>query len=202
MTQSYKYTAESNKDKDNKPILTVKKQLIKFPGQYIRVFDSNNRLVAKAHSLPFKLKEQLAIYSDEENKNQIAYVTTHKILDFNAAFIIKTSKDGETLGGIRRKGLQSEIGQDTWLVYSKDGDEIAKLQEQNLKWSLVRKWLLPWLPQTYHLSLIDGSATLKINQNWTPVILRCKVFSDNYHKFTKSSASKITGFNFINNSRN
>lgn len=104
----YKYTSDAS-DAKNKPVLYINKQIIKFPGQYIRVFDAHHRLIAKVHSLPLKLKEKLNIYSDEERTNLIATSAAIKIIDFNASFVVRSS-EGEALGGLRRKGLQSELG--------------------------------------------------------------------------------------------
>ncbi len=191
MDQTYKYTSDQDSSGAEKPVLYINKQLIKFPGKYIRVFDSHMRLLTKAHSLPFKLREKLNIYSDEDRTNIIATAETKKIIDFNVAFVIRQPEDGKPLGGIRRKGLTSEFLRDAWLIYDSEGEEIAVLQEPNIHFSLIRRWILPFIPQTYEMSLKDGSASLIIKQTWTPVLLRYRVYSNDYQKFTKKIPQKL-----------
>ena len=191
--EQYPYTFTPSTDgASQKPVLYINKQIIKFPGQIIRVFDSHMRLIAKVHGVPFKLKEKLNIYSDEARKNLIASSEAVKIMDFNAAFILRAAHKREVLGGLRRKGFISEIGQDTWLIYDADGNELAELKEPNLRYSLVRKWLLPFLPQTYHMRLVNGhDGELIIKQTWTPVILRYRIYSDDFATFTKRVPQKL-----------
>lgn len=189
--ETYKFTPGDETGEGQRPVLLVNKQLVKIPGQIIRVFDRHNRLVAKAHSLPFKLKEKLNIYTDEERRSVIAHAEAVKIMDFNAAFVI-TSANKQHLGSLRRRGLVSELGRDTWHIYDAKGKEVAKLQEPNLKFSIIRKWLLPFLPQTYHLFLVKKpEVNLVIKQTWTPVILRYKVYSNSYAVFTKTIPQKL-----------
>jgi hypothetical protein len=185
MQKDIPYTPDKGHDDPEKPVLLVQKQIVKFPGQHIRVFDSKMRLLAMAHAMPFRLREKLGIYSDNNKKNLIAYAQTKKIIDFNVTFTITEPESGEVLGSIRRKGLTSELLRDSWMVFSAAGEHIATLQEPNIKFSLVRRWILTFLPQTYALVLEDKSASLLIKQTWTPLILRFKVYSKEYEKFTK-----------------
>lgn len=187
----FQYHANTEEKSDSTPVLYIQRQIFKIPGTTIRVFDSHKRLLAKASALPFKLREKIRLYSDEEKTTVLSTAQAKKIIDFNVTFEIRSGEDGGVIGSMRRKGWRSELGSDSWLIFNNKEQEIAALIEPNMRYSVMRKWLLPFLPQTYRLELSDKSASLTIKQEPIPWVLRYRVYSEDFSAFKTQIPEKF-----------
>lgn len=166
------------------PVLYIKKQFFLMPGVKIRILDSSQHLLAKAYGLPFKLKEKIEIYSDEAMQYKSMTSQTEKILDWNVSFSIKSATSGKSIGSLRRKGWSSEFVRDSWVIFDKTQNQIAELLEDSAKNGLIRRFVIGFLPQTYHLKTIAGHELI-IKQSWNPLFLQYKCYSKNYKPLVK-----------------
>ena len=184
-TSSFKYTNNSENNGEKQPDYVIKKQLLYIWGEKIRVFNYHSELIALTHALPLKLKEKLKIYSDGARQHHIATVSAAKIFDFNATLTITEPNEKTILSTMQRKGLASELWRDQWLILDSKGSQLASLVEDNVKMGLIRRFALPFLPQTYHLLDSNGKSLLTIHQQWLPWLLRYKVYVTNKQRLTK-----------------
>lgn len=184
---------EGTPKKANKatPVLFVQRQIFKIPGNTIRVFDKHKHLLMKARIAPFRLREKVKLYSDEAQTSLVATAEAKKVVDYNATFEIKSSEEGQLLGSIKRSGLKSELYSDTWQIFNNKGEEVAVLSEPKIHYSLIRRWLLPFLPQSYQFELTDKSIALSIEQEFIPYVLRYRVYCTDYRRFTAKVPEKL-----------
>ena len=173
---------QSSTNSNNQPLLYVRKQLIKFPGQHIRVYNQHKQLLALCHDLPLRLRNKIEIYSDETKQHKILLASTKQLMDWNVTFIISEAGSNKEVGSLRRKGLKSSFLRDHWIIFDDKGVEIAELLEDSIKFGLLRRFLVP-LPQKYYLRSTGSSKNLlTIKQNWLPWLLRYRVYSENYQE--------------------
>lgn len=72
----------------------------------IRITDANGQMLGYVKQKMFKLKEDIRVFTDESQTNQIFGVKADRILDFSAKYNF-TDRNGNLLGSIRRKGMRS-----------------------------------------------------------------------------------------------
>lgn len=176
-------------DAASRPILIIKKQFVKFPGMHIRIFSRQGRLLSKAYALPFRLREHIDIFSDEAKQYKILTANTTQIIDWNVVFTIKEARSKKILGSLRRHGISSEFARDRWKIFNQDGQEVGELVEDSLKMGLIRRFLLGFLPQIYHVKTADSVLTIK--QSWNPILLHYKVYCPHYGQFKKAISEQF-----------
>ena len=181
MSDTIDYKPSENGEK--KPVLTIRKQFVKFPGMHIKISDAHNqRLLSKAYAVPMKLKERIDIYSDEAKTNKILTARATKMIDWNAVFEIEATNSKLILGTLRRNGIKSEFARDHWHVFNNQNEPVAELIEDSLKMGLLRRIALGILPRTYHLKSHSG-VVLEIKQSWNPWVLKYTAYCSNFTKF-------------------
>lgn len=181
--QEIKYTQSAITEDSKKPNITIKQQLLRFPGKYMRIYDAQNHLLGVAHGKAFQLREKIYIFSDKDMKYKIGSSTTQKILDFNVTFTI-SGIHNKKLGFMERRGLSSEFVRDAWLIKNKSQNIIGTLMEDSKKLGIIRRFLLGFIPQKHTLKLNSGHE-LTIVQSFNPVILTYKIYSNNFGMIKK-----------------
>ena len=110
-------------------------------GDRIRVTDATGRQIAYDRKKSFRLKEDVTVYTDEEQKETLYRIRTDQVLDFGATYEI-TASDGRPIGAVRRQGMSS-LWRSTYDVLDVGGAEVGTIREEN-----------PWI------SLANGLITL------------------------------------------
>jgi uncharacterized protein YxjI len=72
----------------------------------IRITDANGQMLGYVKQKMFKLKEDIRVFADEAQTNELFSIKANKILDFSAKYNF-TDRNGVLLGSIRRKGMRS-----------------------------------------------------------------------------------------------
>ncbi|MDO5653140.1 MAG: hypothetical protein Q4G39_03450 [Brachymonas sp.] len=86
--------------------LTVKMKLLALAPQFY-VTDKRGRHIAYVKQKLFKLKEDIRIFSNEEQKNLLYTIAADRIIDFTASYSFEDARTGQDLGSIKRKGMRS-----------------------------------------------------------------------------------------------
>jgi uncharacterized protein YxjI len=130
----------------------LKRQVLALTGT-IRLYDPNEQLVLYSRQKMFRLKEDIRIFSDESQTQELLHIQARQIIDFSAAYDVFDSPAREKVGVLRRKGLRSLL-RDEWEVLD-DGDRIiGRLFEDDPNRALLRRFLLGnLLPQNYDLTM-------------------------------------------------
>lgn len=128
----------------------LKKQLMKLVGANFRIYEGSDetRMVYFIHQKGFKLKEDIRVFADEGQTQEVFRLATRKIMDFNASFQVIDSATGTVLGTLNRKGLASML-RDEWMVMDAHGTQIGKVWEDSILMALLRRFLSNLVPQNY-----------------------------------------------------
>jgi uncharacterized protein YxjI len=122
--------------------LTLSFKIIAFNPQ-VRVTDASGNLVLYVKQKALALKEDVKIFSDEAQSNQLFQMKANKIIDFSAQYNI-TRPDGSSLGAVKRKGMRS-IWKATYNIVDATGAEVGLIHEEN-PWLKVLDGLVSDIP--------------------------------------------------------
>jgi hypothetical protein len=143
---------------------SLKKQVLALTGVF-RIYDANEGLVAYSRQKMFKLREDIRVYSDESQSQEILYIQARQIIDFSAAYDVRDSRENRLVGTLRRRGFRSML-RDQWDVLGPGDQQIGTLIEDDATRALLRRLLLGrLLPQSYDL-LIGEQAAAKLTQRF------------------------------------
>jgi uncharacterized protein YxjI len=72
----------------------------------ISIKDAAGRDVFFVHQKVFKLKEDVAVYSDPAKTRQVYRIQADRVFDFSARYTF-TDANGQTVGAVKREGMRS-----------------------------------------------------------------------------------------------
>jgi hypothetical protein len=81
-------------------------KLISF-GPQIIVRDAGGREVLFVHQKAFKLKEDVAVYTDSSKSHELYRIKADRIIDFSARYHFTDSTSGMGMGAVKREGMRS-----------------------------------------------------------------------------------------------
>ena len=135
----------------------LKRQVLALTGT-IRLYNPYEQLVLYSRQKMFRLKEDIRVYSDEDQSQELLHIQARQIIDFGAAYDVFDGLAQEKVGVLRRKGLRSLV-RDEWEVLDANDQPIGRLFEDDPGLALLRRLLLgSLLPQNYDLWLGDQRA--------------------------------------------
>lgn len=109
----------------------------------VRVTDSTGQLVRYVKQKALALKEDIKIFADEAQQQQLFQMKANKIIDFSAQYNI-TTPSGQSVGAVKRKGMRS-IWKATYLILDAAGNEVGTITEEN-PWLKVLDSLVSDIP--------------------------------------------------------
>jgi len=145
----------------------ARRQMMKLLGAAFRLQTMDGRLLAYSKQKAFKLKEDIRVYADEAQTNELLYIAADRVVDFSASYRVVDSQSGEHVGSLRRKGWSSMF-RDSWEILDADGVVRGKVLEDNAWKAMVRRmvdWATLFLPQKYLLQ-VDGRTVATMKQNF------------------------------------
>jgi uncharacterized protein YxjI len=122
--------------------LTLSFKVIAFNPQ-VKVTDASGNLVLYVKQKALALKEDVKIFSDEGQKNQLYQLKANKIIDFSAQYNI-TNPSGGALGAVKRQGMAS-LWKATYNIVDAAGAEAGLIHEEN-PWLKVLDGLVSDIP--------------------------------------------------------
>jgi uncharacterized protein YxjI len=160
------------------PKYELKRQIMQLVGRNFRVYDANGQLVLFCHQKGFKLKEDLRVFRDEQQTQEVMRIAARKILDFSGFYDVFDSATGARIGVLRRMGWKS-ILRDEWTVMDANEQQIGQIVEDNMLLALLRRFATNLIPQNYDLLMNDGSRAVDLKQNFNPFTYRLTIdFTD------------------------
>lgn len=155
----------------------LKRQALALTGVF-RIYDQSERLVAYSRQKMFKLREDIRVYADEAQSQEVLYIQARQILDFSAAYDVRDSLTGQLVGTLRRRGLQSML-RDQWDVLGPEGQLIGTMLEDNMALAILRRMVLgSLLPQDYDIQ-VNGQRVMDLKQRFN--IFRYELILDLTH---------------------
>lgn len=135
----------------------LKRQVLALTGT-IRLYTPDGQMALYSRQKMFKLKEDIRVYADESQTQELLYIQARQIIDFSAAYDIYDSMTREKVGVLRRKGMRSLL-RDEWDVLDAHDQLLGRLFEDDPTLAALRRFLLgSLLPQNYDLWLGDYRA--------------------------------------------
>lgn len=113
--------------------LNLSFKIIAFNPQ-VRVTDSSGNLVLYVKQRALAFKEDVKIFADEGQTNQLYQLKADRIIDWSAKYNI-TTPSGSGVGQLRRKGARS-IFKATYIIADASGNEVGMIHEENA-WTKV-----------------------------------------------------------------
>ncbi|GGF85854.1 hypothetical protein GCM10010912_33940 [Paenibacillus albidus] len=147
----------------------IRKKVLSVLGAKIHIYDNSENLVLYSQMKAFRLKEDIALYTDENMHKELLRIKARSVIDFGATYDVHDSETGEHVGALRRKGLKS-ILKDEWLILDRNDEEIGRITEDSTAMALLRRFI-NIIPQKYRVE-IGGSAIAGFNQNFNPLVTK------------------------------
>jgi hypothetical protein len=124
----------------------------------IRVTDASGVSILYVHQKAFKLKEAVTVYRSEVKQTALYTIAADRVLDFNAAYLIKDGT-GREVGKLARKGRRS-IWKARYDVLNAQGQSVFRVQEDSA-WTKVLDSLFQQIP------LVGGLGGYFFNPSYT-----------------------------------
>ena len=162
----------------------LRQKVLKIFGQAFHVYDTNNQVCFFAKLKAFKLKEDIRIYDDTNQQNELLRIQARSVVDFGATYDVIDSAQDLKLGALRRKGLKS-LFRDSWLILDANDEEIGTLMEDGGGLALLRRLggfgnLI--MPQTFKAE-VNGQQVASFRQHRNPFIPKLDLdFSMDYQQ--------------------
>jgi uncharacterized protein YxjI len=99
-------------------------------GTRVRVVDAAGRQVAYVRKKKLRLREEVIVYKDEDQRDLFFRIEADRIVDFGASYSI-SGPDGRHLGAVKQQGMRS-LWKSTYVVSDPLGKDIAVIHEENL----------------------------------------------------------------------
>lgn len=148
----------------------LRKQALKIFGGKFRIYDPSGALTLFADMKAFKLKEDITVYPDESMSTPLLNIKARQIIDFSAAYDVVDMATGQTIGVLKRKGLQSML-KDEWLIMDASDNEIGSIQEDSWALALLRRFATDLIPQSFH-GYIGSTEVFKFHQHFNPFLFK------------------------------
>lgn len=143
---------------------TLRRQVLALTGVF-RLYDQNGQVIAYSRQKMFKLREDIRLYTDESQSQELMRIQARQIIDFSAAYDVFDSLEGRPVGTLRRRGFHS-IVRDQWEVLGPGDQPLGTLIEDSQGRALLRRLLLgSLLPQDYDL-LINERRVMDLKQRF------------------------------------
>jgi hypothetical protein len=94
-----------------------------------RAVDAAGRQVAYVRKKKFRLKEDVMVYEDEDQRNLLFRMKADRMVDFGARYAV-SAPDGRPLGAVRQQGMRS-LWKSSYSVEADHGEVIGLIHEEN-----------------------------------------------------------------------
>ncbi|SES93063.1 hypothetical protein [Paenibacillus sp. NFR01] len=148
---------------------TIRKKVFSIMGAKLHIYNHAEELVFYSQMKAFKLKEDIALYTDESMTRELLRIKARNVIDFSATYDVQDSETGEHVGSLRRRGLKSMV-KDEWIIMDAGGKEIGLIKENSLFMALLRRFIT-LIPQKYNIEM-DGEAIPAFRQNFNPFVTK------------------------------
>ena len=165
---------------------TLRRKVLTILGAKFHIYDPQGNLALFAKLKAFKLKEDIRIYADEAQTQEVLSIRTKSVFDIAGTYDVHDSVTGETVGALRRKGLKSMF-RDEWLILDANGAEIGKILEDSKIKALVRRFIDAasfLMPQKFHAEM-GGQTVATFQQNFNPFVRKIAI------DFTQDTSNKL-----------
>jgi hypothetical protein len=125
--------------------LEFRRKVLVLVGAKIDVTDqASGQAVGFIKMKAFKLKEDIRLYSDATETEELLTIKARQIIDFGATYDVSDPQTGSLLFSLQRKGLKSSFVRDNWLILDPQGNQYGYYEEAGTL-ALMRRYV-SWIP--------------------------------------------------------
>ena len=156
----------------------IRKKLIKILGEEFHIYTDDNQEVMIGYSKQkaLKIKEDIRVFSDESQSNEILTIKARNIFDFSGNYDFTDSNTGESLGGVRRN-FKKSLFQDSYSIYGPDNQVYGEIKEDSMMNAIIRRFV-PFanlaFPQVFSMD-VQGQSPITFTQKINPIIQKLTV---------------------------
>ncbi len=151
----------------------VRKKVFSLFGSKFHIYDPDGNLVFYSRLKPFRLREDIRLYTGEDMQTEILVIKARTIFDFSTTYDVIDSKTGGKVGALKRRGFKSLV-KDEWIFLDAEDREIGFMKEDSMLFAFLRRFLTNLIPQQYH-GFIGGMQVCTFKQNFNPFVLKIRV---------------------------
>lgn len=144
----------------------IRKKVLTVGNRYW-IEDFNGNILGYCKQKLFKLKEDIRIFTDESERQELFSIKQQQIMDAWGSFTVVDSYTGNFLGYIKREVLSSAFGKDTYELFNINNQLIGRITETSTGRALTRKYIPggALVPEKMTLDL-NGVPIAEINQSF------------------------------------
>ncbi len=150
--------------------LLFRRKVFKLFGNAFHVYTPDGALVLYGKQKAFKLKEDIRVFADEAQAQELLSIKARSIIDFSAAYDVHDATTGEKVGAYRRKGLRS-ILRDKWEILDTMDTIVGTIEEDSMYMALLRRLLSNLIPQSYTVT-VNGVPSAHLKQRFNPFVFK------------------------------
>ena len=122
--------------------LEFRRKVLRIVGAEITLTDvATQAQVGLIEMARWKLKEDIRLFTDSTQTQEVFAIKARSIIDFGATYDITDSATQTLICSLQRKGLRSAFIRDYWNILDATGTKIGFIQETSGILALVRRWL-------------------------------------------------------------
>jgi len=152
----------------------VRKKFLKLFGAKVFIELADGTQLANAKLKAFKLKEDIRLFADEAQTQEILRIHARSILDLGTIYDVFDSPTAQKIGSLKRNFGKSLL-RDSWEIWDTNENVIGEYAEDSLALALVRRFLLDLLPQKFTIHQLDSTQIGEIQQNFNPFTVKLNV---------------------------
>ena len=149
----------------------INRKFWKLFGASIKVVSPENQLILFVKLKALKLREDIRLFADEAQAEEILRIHARTILDIGTIYDVFDSATDQKIGSVKRKGWKS-ILQDEWEIWDENEQVLALMSEDSMLLALVRRFLTNLIPQKFTIADNKAQTVANIKQNFNPFTIR------------------------------
>ena len=156
----------------------ISKKFLKILGEEFHIYTDDNKdvLIGYSKQKALKIKEDIRVFSDESESNQILNIKARNLFDLSGNYDFTDPNTGESLGGIRRN-FRKSFFQDSYSIYGSDNQVYGEIKEDSMINALIRRFI-PFaslaFPQVFSMD-VQGQSSIIFTQKINPIIQKLTI---------------------------
>ncbi len=156
----------------------IRKKLLKILGEQFHIYTDDNEdvLIGYSKQKALKIKEDIRVFSDESESNQILNIKQRNYIDLYGKFDFTDPNTGESLGGIRRN-MGKSFFRDSYSIFGPDDQVYGEIKEDSLMNAMIRKYVIfasLAFPQVFSMD-VQGQSSIIFTQKINPIIQKLTI---------------------------
>ncbi len=149
------------------------------PAFFLR--DEDGAPLAYLRQEMFSLKDDIRVFTDESQTQELLRIRGRKVLDFGAAFDVTDSALDQKVGVLKRQGWKSFVRAE-WKILDAEEHEVGAVREDSLLRAMVRRFLGNMILKGYSFEM-GGAKAGTAKRVWNFFVPTMKVdFSQDHDK--------------------